>query len=245
MTKRCRLKWNRRAVSRLHWWSKANCGRFRAAIFSGSTERPCLFECRRSGGTHGGQLPMPRRQTILISPLVAFLAMGYAPGSRPGSRAARRPQQGRPQQTRCTRPAQNAQEFPPEAMDELLRQWEGQSAKLETLEVDIYRIDRTSPGAMRPISPAMPPSRARSGLCRLSQGQAEGPARPQGQGQEDVRSSDDKNGQLDSKPFETILCTGTEVWHYRSDVRQVIIWSSTSDARRRPSTRGRCPSSSG
>ncbi len=83
---------------------------------------------------------MPRRQTILVSPLVSLLVMGgaLAVAQDRGDAPAQQP---RPPQT-AKRPAPKAQEFPPEAMDELLRQWEGQSAKLETLEVDIYRIDR-------------------------------------------------------------------------------------------------------
>jgi hypothetical protein len=55
-------------------------------------------------------------------------------GRAPAKQA--RPAQAAPGQ------AQQAQAFPPEAMDELLGQWELQSRKLETLEVDIYRIDR-------------------------------------------------------------------------------------------------------
>ena len=150
-------------------------------------------------------------------------------------------------QQNAAQPAQNPQPFPPEAMDELLRQWEGQSAKLDTLEVDIYRIDRTWPGAMRPISRATPPSRAPIWpTSTIAQVKLQSTARPQGQEQEDVRSRMQKNGQLVSKPFETILCTGTEVWHYRSDVKRLIILPLDNErAGKRPSTRARCPSSSG
>ena len=75
----------------------------------------------------------PRLRVVAVSrDGVAALAMAQDRGRGPGQagRAGRK------------RPPAQSQEFPPEAMDELLRQWEGQSAKLETLEVDIYRIDQ-------------------------------------------------------------------------------------------------------
>ena len=56
-------------------------------------------------------------------------------------RAQPAPKQARPAQASQGQ-VQQAQQFPPEAMDELLGQWELQSRKLQTLEVDIYRVDR-------------------------------------------------------------------------------------------------------
>lgn len=83
---------------------------------------------------------MPRRQMLFAVASVIVLAMDYQlavaqdRGQVPAKQA--RPAQAAPAQV------QQAQAFPPEAMDELLGQWELQSKKLETLELDIYRIDR-------------------------------------------------------------------------------------------------------
>ena len=50
-----------------------------------------------------------------------------------------------------------------------------------------------------------------------------------------------KNGQLDTSPFQTILCTGKEVWDYRSDVRQLIIFTLNNDARKKVLDEGPLP----
>ena len=94
----------------------------------------------RSGGMHGGG--------------TAHAATSNDPclfSGRPGGNRARRscsprikplPGKALRSQQPAARPAQAPQQFPPGAMDELLRQWEEQSAKLKTLEVDIYRTDQ-------------------------------------------------------------------------------------------------------
>ena len=42
-------------------------------------------------------------------------------------------------------------------------------------------------------------------------------------------------------PFETILCTGAEVWHYRYDVKQVFIFPLGKDARKKALDEGPLP----
>src|SRR5262249_7794248 len=50
-----------------------------------------------------------------------------------------------------------------------------------------------------------------------------------------------KNGELDSVSFETILCTGTEVWDYRYDVRQIIVYTLDKNERKRALEEGPLP----
>jgi TIGR03009 family protein len=182
---------------------------------------------------------MPRRQTILVSPLVSLVAMGcaLAVAQDRGNPVA---QQDRPPQN-AKRPAQNAQPFPPEAMDELLRQWEGQSAKLETLEVDIYRIDRDM--AWGDETQFVGHAAFKSpDLAYVDYRAIELKAQPDPKVKNKmVFAPVQKNGQLVSKPFETILCTGTEVWHYRSDVKRLIIWALNNEARKKALDEGPLP----
>ncbi len=81
---------------------------------------------------------MPRSRTLLISPCVALLAMGFALAlaQEPAPRQAAA---GNPRAAQATQAAPRPD---PARMDELLTLWAGQSSKLKTLEVEIYRIDR-------------------------------------------------------------------------------------------------------
>ena len=78
---------------------------------------------------------MSRPRTIWISPLVALLSMGFALAAAqdrqamPGSRHNGRQPAADPQPPSMT-------------MQQLLADWEGQSEKLKTLELAIYRIDK-------------------------------------------------------------------------------------------------------
>ena len=78
---------------------------------------------------------MPRLRTFLIPPLVALAATGFAMAVAQDGGGAR------------TGPAKNKVSAPapirpnPARLAKLLNDWEGQSAKLKTLDVSIYRID--------------------------------------------------------------------------------------------------------
>jgi TIGR03009 family protein len=51
----------------------------------------------------------------------------------------------------------------------------------------------------------------------------------------------DKNGKPLSDPFETILCTGKEVWDYRSDVKNLVIWTLDNTMRKKVLDEGPLP----
>ncbi len=127
-------------------------------------------------------------------------------------------------------------------MDDLLRQWEGQSKKLLDLEVDIYRVDKdlnwedeahfTGHAAFK--SPD---------LAYVDYRQVKMVAQPD----PNVKNKKiyvplkNKNGHLDTAAFQTILCTGKEVWDYRFDVQQVVIFTLNNDARKKVLDEGPLP----
>ncbi len=173
---------------------------------------------------------MPRRQKLFGIALVALLAMVYqvaAAQDRGQAPAA----QARPAQP-APRLIQQTPQFPPEAMDEVLRQWEEQSRKLDTLEVDIYRIDRdvqwgdevhfAGHAAFQNPDLAYVDYRKVKLLVQPD---------PKVKNKNVFLPQKAKNGQLDSDPFQTILCTGKEVWDYRSDVKNLVIWTLDSSSR--------------
>ncbi len=53
-----------------------------------------------------------------------------------------------------------------------------------------------------------------------------------------------KNNQIVSVPYETIVCTGQEVWHYRYDVKQILSIRSTRISENERSRKGHCRSCS-
>jgi TIGR03009 family protein len=183
---------------------------------------------------------MTRRQKLFAVVSVAVLAMDYQlavaqdRGQVPAKQA--RPAQAAPAQ------AQQAQQFPPEAMDQLLGQWELQSRKLETLEVDIYRIDRdaqwgdevhfTGHAAFKNPDLAYVDYRKVKVLAKPD---------PKVKNKNVVVVQKDKNGQPLSDPFETILCTGKEVWDYRSDARNLVIWTLDNTMRKKVLDEGPLP----
>ena len=50
-----------------------------------------------------------------------------------------------------------------------------------------------------------------------------------------------KNNKIVSVPYETIVCTGQEVWHYRYDVKQIYIFPLDKDQRKRALEEGPLP----
>jgi TIGR03009 family protein len=88
---------------------------------------------------------MATSRKILLSPLIALAAIGsarvHAQEPAPGRASQPAPRVARPAQPA---PAQAQLEPPPDParMKWLLKAWEGQSAKLKSLDVRIYRIDK-------------------------------------------------------------------------------------------------------
>jgi TIGR03009 family protein len=181
---------------------------------------------------------MPRPQTIIVTFLVALAATGIALAVAQDAPA----KQGVTRKQPAARTAQAQQQFPPGAMDELLSQWEAQSAKLVTLEVDIYRTDKDQAwgdesqfsGHAAFKSPDLAYVDYKK-VKLLSQPD------PKNKNQTKFVPAKAQDGNLLATSFETILCTGTEVWHYRYDVKQVFIWPLGKDARKKALDEGPLP----
>ena len=183
---------------------------------------------------------MPRRQMLFAIVSVAVLAMDYHLAVAQ-ERAQAPAKQARPAQAAPAQ-VQQAQKFPPEAMDELLRQWEEQSKKLETLEVDIYRIDRDAQWGdevhFTGHAAFKNPDLAYVDYRKVK---LVGQPDPKVKNKNVMVIQKDKNGQIISDPFETILCTGKEVWDYRSDVKNLVIWTLDNTMRKKVLDEGPLP----
>jgi TIGR03009 family protein len=179
---------------------------------------------------------MPLRRTILISALTAAFATGFALAV-----AQDRGDDGGPRGQQP--PATKAQPRPdPARMQALLRLWEGQSAKLKSLDVSLYRVDRDLAWGDEEHylghAAFQNPSLAYIDYRKVKmQAQSD----PNVKGKKVFVPTKKKNGEVDSVPFETILCTGTEVWDYRYDVRQIIVYTLDKDERKRALEEGPLP----
>ncbi len=99
----------------------------------------------------------------------------------------------------------------------LLKQWEQQSSLLKTLDVKILRVDQNPAWGEveyydgRALFKS--PNFAFIDFNKIKQDEKKKP----------VRDPKDKNKWL-STPFERIVCTGEEVWQYKSDTQQIFIF---------------------
>jgi len=127
-------------------------------------------------------------------------------------------------------------------MDDLLRAWEGQSAKLKTLEVSIYRVDKNPAwwdeeehyvGHAAFKSPQLAYLDFRKVELQIE-------VDPRDKNKKHLVPKK-KNGQIQSKPYQTIVCTGAEVWDYHYDVKQILIYTLDKDARKRALAEGPLP----
>ncbi len=147
------------------------------------------------------------------------------------------------------RPA-TAQAAPPRApvpdpaqMQQLLRDWEAQSAKLKTLEVSIYRIDKLADwddeehytGSAAFEAPQLAHLDFRKVKMQTQ-------ADPKNKDKKRVVPVRNKDNQIVSTPHETIVATAkNEVWHYRYEVKQVLIYPLNKDQRKRAIEEGPLP----
>src|SRR5262249_45345747 len=115
------------------WWSGAFCGKLRAVGMVAVSNRvePGLGR-RDVGAAHGGGLPV---RWIVSRLPVLIVALASVAGSE--LRAQEPPQQARPQ------PAPIRQPIDPQKLDDLLKTWEANSARLRTLDVRMARTDRS------------------------------------------------------------------------------------------------------
>ena len=103
--------------------------------------------------------------------------------------------------------AEPARAIPPDPrMKKLLAEWEKQSAKLKTLDVKIRRLD---------TSPAWGDEEFKGRALLESPNHA----------WLDFKKVDvDANGNQKLVAFERIICTGTEVWQYKPESKQIFIF---------------------
>src|ERR1700679_345517 len=156
---------------------------------------------------------MSRSRMIWISAAFALLSTGYAltVAAQQVGGAARQP-------ARREQPAANPQ--PPQMdMQQLLGLWEGQSAKLQTLELAMYRIDKDPNWGDEEHylgrAAFKNPQLAYLDFRKVKLREQADP--------KDKRKKQFVPEKKDTKPvsvpFETIICTNQEVWQYRYDVR--------------------------
>jgi TIGR03009 family protein len=127
-------------------------------------------------------------------------------------------------------------------MDELLRLWEGQSAKLRSLEVEIYRIDKNPAWWDEEEHYLGHAAFQAPQLAYLDFRKVRLKAQADAKDQAKKRLvPSKKNGQIESTPYQTIVCTGAEVWDYHYDVKQILIYTLDRDARKRAIEEGPLP----
>src|SRR5438270_894985 len=160
---------------------------------------------------------MPRLLTITAAQVLGVWAIGVSaslaqeptPRNEPAPRAEQR---GAP----AARQAAPKQPIDPAMMDWLLMEWEKQSERLKTLDVAILRIDDSPAWGDKDYYEGRALFKAPN-LAFIDFNKIELDAN-----KKPVR--DPATKKFVSTPHERILCTGTEVWRYRSDVQQVEIF---------------------
>jgi TIGR03009 family protein len=175
-------------------------------------------------------MPFPRR--IWIAPLVALFSAGFtfavAQDRGNVAQAARGQQQPAPAQ-------------PPMNMAQLLQLWAGQAAKLKTLELNIYRIDEHKAwGDVEHYQGHAAFKAPQLAFLDFRKVKMQEQADPKDK-QKKVLVPVKKNNKLDAVPYEKIVCTGDEVWHYRYDVKQIFIFPLDKNQRKRAIEEGPLP----
>jgi TIGR03009 family protein len=175
-------------------------------------------------------MPFPRR--IWIAPLVALFSAGFTLAVAQDRGNAQKPAQGR-RQAAAPQPAIN--------MGQLLELWAGQSAKLKTLELNIYRIDEQK--AWEEVehyqghAAFQAPQLAFLDFRKVKMQDQADPKDKKKKVQVPVK----KNNKVESVPYQTIVCTGNEVWDYRYDFMQIYIFPLNKDERKRALEEGPLP----
>jgi TIGR03009 family protein len=175
-------------------------------------------------------MPFPRR--IWIAPLVAFFSAGFTIAVAQDRGNSEKLAQGQ-QQAAAPQPAMD--------MGQLLKLWEGQSAKLKTLELSIYRIDEHKAwGDIEHYSGHAAFRAPQLAFLDFRKVKMQEQADPKDK-KKKVLAPVKKNNKIESVPYETIVCTGQEVWHYRYDVKQIYIFPLDKDQRKRALEEGPLP----
>jgi TIGR03009 family protein len=179
-----------------------------------------------------------RRSVRSIAPLIVALASfgavqawGQNPPERAPALAPPAPAaaqgEGQAQDQGAAAPAAAAVD--PKKLAEVLGLWEHNSARLQTLDVTITRVDR---------SPAWGEDDHYEGRAMLKS-----PNRAWLDFNKVVVVVDPKTGEKKQtvKPYERIICTGEEVWQYRSETKQIFIYPLEKDMQQRALEEGPLP----
>lgn len=127
--------------------------------------------------------------------------------------------------------------------EDLLRQWEGQSQRLKDLSVAIYRVDKSLDwedelhyeGSAQFKTPQL----AYLDFRKVKTKVMPDPKEPKKNKLVDL--IDPKTKSRISQPYERIVCTGPEVWHYRFDKNTAYIYPLNKQAQRRGLDEGPVP----
>jgi TIGR03009 family protein len=102
-------------------------------------------------------------------------------------------------------------------MDQLLQEWERKSTQLKTLDVSIFRVDKNPAWDQLEYYEGRAlfksPNLAFIDFNKIRQDEKQKP----------MRDPRDRT-KWASTPFERIVCTGEEVWQYKSDTQQIFIF---------------------
>jgi len=166
--------------------------------------------------------PLALVAVAAVSP--AAFAQTPRPAAGPARRPAEvaRPQAGQPAQTQAARP--QAKPTDPR-MKQLLAEWEKRSARLNSLSVRISRVDE---------DPAWDEKVRYEGRAFL-----ESPNRACLDFKKVIEATANAKAKL--VDFERIVCTGSEVWQYRSDTKQIFIFPLDKESQKRALEEGPLP----
>jgi TIGR03009 family protein len=181
---------------------------------------------------------MSRSRMILVPALTALIvggsAVGFAqdPAQDRAVPAAPRTRQAAPPAQGQARPAPN-----PARMQQLLKAWEGQSAKLTSLDVSIYRIDKDVKWGDeihyegRAVFKA--PNLAYLDFSRLKM-------KPDAK-KKLVPVINPQTGKPEKTRVETVVCSDKDVWQYLYETKQILIFPLAKEQRQRALEEGPLP----
>jgi TIGR03009 family protein len=179
---------------------------------------------------------MPRSRTLSISLLFALACAGgpCAVAQDRADRNATAERAGTAAPPAVSRPD-------PARIQQLLQDWERQSAKLKTLEVDIYRIDKVADwdDEEHYLGQASfkAPQLANLDFRKVKMDLQPDPKLKNKKIPVPVR----KNNEVVSVPYQTVVCTDKEVWQYQWDTGHIFIFPLDRDARKRAIEEGPLP----
>jgi TIGR03009 family protein len=184
---------------------------------------------------------MRRLTTVLASSVLVlgsttWLAEADAQGVREGTKPLRNPARVR---DRAATPAEaraaaEQEPFDPK-MDELLRLWERQSRKLKSLDVMIYRRDIDGRAVLggeehyQGTAKFESPNRAYIEFNLIKLDRKKKPV------------IDPKTRRRVTERYEVIKCTGSEVWQYKFDTKQIFVYPLSKEEQARALDEGPLP----